>query len=141
MALLGRDDILDADDVDYEDVLCNEWRPTGTTEDSYVRVKQMTAEQCARIQGQMYEIYQAKKGYERVGEIALRTIYWCAIDENGERIFNSEADIKRLGKKSHRPIERLNAVIKRLSGMANSDAVEDAEEDFDDAPTSNSLSD
>ncbi|WP_017602210.1 hypothetical protein [Nocardiopsis lucentensis] len=132
MAFLGRDDILGAEDTEYNEIDCPEWG-------GMVRIKPLTAMQRARIQGTMAEIYQAKKGYDRLGKSHLQMIAWCVVDEDGKPIF-TPGDIDKLGAKNAAPIQRLRDAIMKLSGM-DDDAVEEAEEDFTETQESDSLFD
>jgi hypothetical protein len=132
VAFLGRDDILGADDIAYTDVDVSEWG-------GMVRIKPLTAMQRTRIQGDMAEIYQSKKGFNRLGKIHLQMIAWCVVDEDGKPIF-TPGDVDKLGNKSAAPIQRIRDKIMSISGM-DDDATEEAEEDFDDTQGSDSLFD
>lgn len=129
MAFLNRTQILEHDDTEFEDVVVNEWRPPGQNEDAKVRVRPMTAAQRSRVEATMLEVNQTGRGYEKIGQIALRIVSWCVVDpDTGEPMF-TEADVKALGQKSSKPILRIRDAAFKLSGLAEG-AVEEAVEDF-----------
>lgn len=127
MSFLGRDAILGADDFEYEVVNIPSWG-------GKVRVRPLNAKQRSQIEGQMAHIAQAKKGYEKLGDAALRMVVWCVVDEQGQPIF-TEQDVSALAKKSSKPILHLRDVITRISGMEK-ESVDEAEEDFTDSQDS-----
>lgn len=130
---LGREQILNANDLDYEEVEVPEWAPPGEST-AWVRVRPLSARQRSQIEGQMAQIHMAKKGYDKLGEGALKMLVWCVVDENGNQLFG-DADVNALAKKSSKPVLRLRDVITRISGM-DKESVEEAEEDFTDTPGS-----
>ncbi|QBI56797.1 hypothetical protein [Streptomonospora litoralis] len=130
MAFLGREEILEAEEDDFEDVKVNEWRKKGATEDAWVRVYPMSASQRSRVESTMLEVNQTGRGYERIGQIALKTVIWCVGSEHSSDPVFSESDVKTLGSKSSKPILRIRDAAFRLSGLAPG-AVEEEIEDFD----------
>lgn len=132
MALLGRDQILKADDVETRDVECPEWGGT-------VRVRPLTAAQRSRIESIMLEVNQTKRGYERVGQVALKCVAWCTVGEDGKPIFE-ESDVKELGGKNSAPILRIRDAVFELSGLHKT-AVEEEVEDFSETPDGSSSTD
>lgn len=136
MALLGREDILNSEDYETEYVLVNEWRPSGSDEDMYVRVRSLTARQRSQVESVMYEIDSAQKGFDRIGEISIKSVIWGVIDEDGKQVFK-EGDLNKLGGKNADPVLRIRRVVFRLSGL-NRDAVPEAVEDLGDAQSSDS---
>ena len=121
-ALLSRDAILRADDTQYEVVDVPEWGGS-------VRIKGMTAYERDRFEDSIVE---QKGGDVRVNHINMRAklLTMCIVDEDGNRIFNPD-DIKALGKKSARAINRCMEVAQRLNGISEEDVAE-LTENFDD---------
>lgn len=115
MALLTKDQILGADDLDWEDVPCPEWGGD-------VRVRALTGRERDRYE--MKAALSRKDGTEMDfrSELVVRTI----IDENGERLF-TDKEMTQLAAKSATPIDRLFDVVRRLSGMEEETVEEDAE--------------
>ena len=132
MSFLSRDAILGADDFEYESVNLPEWG-------GEVRVRAMTAQQRARWEGQMAEIHQSNKGFEKFGQAAIQIVVWCVVDEDGKPVF-TDKDVAALGRKSSAPISRIREVVMRLSKMGPDD-VEAAEEDFTETPGNDSSTD
>ena len=120
MPLLTRDDILNAKDVQYEDVPCPEWAPEGTDPNNAVA-------RCASLGAKAYQELAADQVDAEGNEIAAarasvfeRVCARGIVNEKGDRIF-TDADVVALGKKSHAPIQRCYRVIARLSGMSKTE--------------------
>lgn len=131
MALLGRTDILSADDRKYEDVPCPEWGGD-------VRVRSMTGRQRDTFEAGLIE----QRGNDRklnMRDARARMIVMCAVDESGSLLFSAD-DLGKLTAKSAKPLDRLFDACKTLAGM-NDDDVKKLTEDFDDAPDDDSSSD
>ena len=126
--------IFNVDDVQYADVPVPEWK-----DGAVVRVRSLTSAQRSRIEGQLAEISQSKRGYDRLGHTTLQVVVWCVVKPNGERVF-SDAQVKRLGDRNSAPMLRIRDKVYELSGMGP-DAAEKAEEVFDEAPSGDSFSD
>jgi hypothetical protein len=128
MSLLNRDMILQADDLEYEDVYVPEWKGT-------VRVKALTGRErddfeasCTRelpardphtgkiIRGQ----YEYRRDVENVrAKLVVRSV----IDDQGKRIFRDQ-DANALGDKNAAPLDRLFDVASRLSRISAEDIEE-----------------
>ena len=135
MTYLGRDAILGAPDVEYEDVPVPQWGGT-------VRVRGMTALERDKYESMMVHIKEdgakgnrrqrrqkSSRVYERTGaQIRATACAWCIVDENGRRVF-SAADVEVLGSKSARALENVFDVIVRLSGLDEDDEQESMVED------------
>lgn len=112
MALLSRDAILKAEDQDYDEVECPEWGGT-------VRIRS--------ISGAERDTFEAscivQKGNNRTVNMKnarAKLIVLMAVDEHGARLF-SEDDIRALGKKNARPIDRLFDACQKLAGLTDDD--------------------
>lgn len=124
-ALLGRDAILAAEDIQTEDVAVPEWGGT-------VRVKGLT--------GSERDSYEAwiisGKGKNR--DINLRNsraklVMMSVVDAEGKRVFD-EADIARLGAKSALGLQRVFDKAAALSGL-DEDTLEKIQDDLGNAPS------
>lgn len=115
---LSREDILQADDIEQEEVEVPEWgggvivealsgEERSTFRDNHVKVDPNNPEQME---------FKQKDSEERL--VAL-----CAVDEDGERLFKPE-DVKRLRKKSSRALDRVASKARELSGLEEEDQEE-----------------
>jgi hypothetical protein len=120
--ILGRDDILQSDDLETETVAVPEWGGS-------VIVRAL-----AGVERDAYEseIFEAPKIPGAAPEfnlqnlrakLASRTI----VDEDGKRLFN-DADVVSLGLKSAAALDRVFSVAQRLSRLTNQDIKELSEQ-------------
>jgi hypothetical protein len=131
MALLNRDQILEAEDRKFEIVECPEWGGdvrlrsiTGTQRDAYEQ---------SLMQG---------NGSDRkmnLRNARVKLIVLCAVDETGRPLFTTE-DLGALGRKNAAPIDRLFDACRKLSGMSAED-VDKMTEDFGAAQSDDATSD
>lgn len=113
MALLTRENILNADDIAHRDVEVKEWGGT-------VRVRSMSgAERDAFEQS----ILDAKGKAKNIKNIRARFVASLIVDEKGDRVF-ADSDIEALGKKNGKALDHLFDVAQKLSGMAEDDLEE-----------------
>lgn len=112
MAILTREDILKSDDLRREKVFIPEWKG-----DVYVRA--LTAKQRDRFEEQVTSGKKLNMENLRAKFVAMVTV-----DDKGNQLFRSDEDIKALGQKSARAIERIFTVGQRLNGMTQEDAEE-----------------
>lgn len=128
--LLSREDILGADDIEWEDVSVPEWGGT-------VRVRGLNGkeryEYFGRImdsQGETLDLEKIRQdptqldpnfvgGFVREG-IQVFVVSCCTIGEDGSRLFSPE-DIERLGEKNSEALERVYEVASRLSGFGRAE--------------------
>lgn len=116
MALLGKQEIFSAQDIQYEDVSVPEWG-------GEVRVKGLSGRERDK-----FEADSLKKGKGGTRDVNLenlraRLIIMCAVDEQFQPIFD-RSDIMRLGEKSASALEKVFSVAQRLSGMSDEDVDE-----------------
>jgi hypothetical protein len=132
MALLNRDQILESDDLAFEDVPCPEWG-------GEVRVRNLTGTERDAWETGMTS---GKAGDRNLNMVNLRArlIAASAIDENGRKLFHGADDVRALGKKSAAPIDRLFDACQRLSGLSDGD-VEKMTEVFTPTPGDGDSSD
>lgn len=133
MGFLSRQQIIDADDVEYDTVECPEWG--GTVRLRSIRGTQRDAYEQSVITG---------SGADRkmnLRNARAKLIVLCAVDETGRPLFTAE-DVTELGKKNAAPLDRLFDACRKLAGMSEND-VERITEDFGatqgDGDTSDSL--
>lgn len=115
MAVLGRDAILNADDVTTELVPVPEWGGdvlvkglSGTERDEYEA-------SCTQIRG--------KSQVPVFTNIRAKLVARAIVDENGERVFTPQ-DVAALGKKNGAVLDRLFDVAAKLSGLSDDDVEE-----------------
>lgn len=138
MPVFGRDDVAKAVDVQYDEVLIPEWAPQGDPEpDSWImRLKGMTGTERDRWEASMQPRGNSKK--PNLENFRARLIIQCAVDQDGNRIFNA-GDAKMIGSKSAKAISRVFDKCQEMNGLSESD-VEDLTEDFGDDPSGDSTS-
>ncbi|MGH3598936.1 MAG: hypothetical protein ACRDQH_01445 [Pseudonocardiaceae bacterium] len=103
--LLGREQILGAEDLETKDVEVPEWGGT-------VRVRGLSAGE--RDRHEMRMALAQRDGV--LTDVRASVVASAIIDENGKRVF-SDAEIMVLSKKSADALDRLFDVVSKLSGM------------------------
>lgn len=114
--LLGRDEILRAEDFRTEDVPVPEWG-------GIVRVKSLTGDERDGFEAQIRESRKDGSFRSNFAKMRVKLLALTIIDEKGRRIFSLE-DVEKLGKKSAAAIERVWDVASKLSGLSKEDAEE-----------------
>ena len=131
MSVLGRDDILGADDLKQRRVECPEWGGT-------VIVREMTGTQREAFE---QAVVSTNDGDARANTTNLRA--WLAsytmVDEAGELLFSAD-DVRALGDKSAGALIRVCNEAQNLNGIG-ADEVEELIEDFGDGPSGSSSTD
>lgn len=102
--MLSKDDILNADDLTEVTVSVPEW-------DGEVIVKAMSGVERDEFERSIYY-----DGIKDFNNIRAKLCAMSIVDDSGKRIF-SMADIKQLGEKSGKALDRVFAVAKKLSGI------------------------
>jgi hypothetical protein len=119
MAILTREQILQASDLQRETVAVPEWG-------GEVVVRSMTGNERDQYEAGMIELRQSgkKTSYSvRLEKARARLCSLTICDESGQRLF-SEADMDSLGGKNASALDRVFDVAKRLSGLRESDVEE-----------------
>lgn len=106
MALLSAEQIRAAQDFRYEDVPCPEWGGD-------VRIKSMTIRERNELDSERSMLQ--KLGQEVGAEVL---VWYCAVDESGQRLFTDRADLEVLASKNSAPITRLFRVALRLNALS-----------------------
>ena len=115
MALLSRDQILQAQDLPTETVPVPEWG-------GEVIVRGLTAAERDQFEQSIVET-RGKNTKFNLRNIRAKLVVLCCVDEQGNRIFRDEdADI--LGRKSAVALNRVFEVAQRLSGLRPEDVEE-----------------
>lgn len=126
------DEIFSRDGRRYENVPVPE-----LGEDAEVRVQSLTG-----AEWEEYENSLAQQVRGRNGSLELRLnrrnrraklVAMAVVNENGQLVFDPKRDVVRLSNMNAGALDRIYEAAERLSGK-DSDAVEDAEEDFGDGP-------
>lgn len=131
MALLTRDQIVDADDRKYDTVECPEWG-------GEVRLRSITGTQRDAYEESVIQ----DNGRDRkvnLRNARAKLIILCAVDEDGRLLFTKE-DLGSLGRKNAAPIDRLFDACRKLAGMSPED-VDKLTEDFGATPDDDATSD
>src|SRR4051812_49325412 len=111
MALLGRNAILEADDLKTEDVPVPEWG-------GEVRVRMLTGEERDAYEASMVEMKKDGSAKSNRENVRARLLILCIVNEQGEQMFN-RADIKLLGRKSAKALERVINKVNELNGITD----------------------
>ena len=117
MALLTREQILSAPDLQYEIVSVPEWG-------GEVRVRGLTGAERDAYEKSLIEQRGNRAIYNPVNARA-RLVALCVVDEHGKRLF-SDADVEAPGRKHAVALTRVWEVARRLSGLT-AEAVEELE--------------
>jgi hypothetical protein len=112
---LGKDDILKAADMRYEDVEVPEW-------DGTVRVKGLNGLERDQYEHSLYE-FKGKDVMTKTDNARARLVSYACVDDEGNRLF-SETDVAALGKKSGKALTRVFDVARRLAGLSKEDMEE-----------------
>lgn len=120
MALLTKEQILDADDRKFETVECPEWG-------GEVRLKSITGAQRDDYETSVI----SGNGTDRkmnLRNARAKLIVLCAVDAEGRALFTPD-DLRALGRKNAAPLDRLFDMCRKLAGMSEND-VETLTENF-----------
>lgn len=138
MPYFGREEIVKAQDQQFDEVPVPEWAPPGdpNPESWILKLKGMTGAQRDRFEASMAPRGNSKK--PNMENFRARLVVQCAVGEDGNQLFNS-GDIKMLGAKSAKALSRVFDKCQELNGLSDAD-VEELVEDFDDTPSEGSTS-
>ena len=131
MALLTRDDIANVDDRQYDEVEVPEWGGS-------VRVRGMSGTERDAYEASILE----QRGNDRKVNLAnarAKLVVRCLVDEAGQLLFNAD-DVRLLGRKSAKALERVFDKARELSGMSEDDVAK-LTENFDEDPSDAGTSD
>lgn len=131
MPLLTRDDILNVDDKVYEEIEVPEWGGS-------VRVRGMSGTDRDAYEASIIE----QRGNDRkvnLSNARAKLVARCLVGGDGHLMFTPD-DVRALGRKSARALERVFDKARELSGMSDED-VEKLTENFGDDPSESGTSD
>ena len=120
---LSKDQILAAEDIPTKDVEVPEWGGS-------VRMRGLTGSERDAYESSLFQ-QRGEKRILRTENARARLVAMCIVDEDGERMF-SDAEVKDLGRKSGKVLDRLFDEARKLSGLTAED-VEELAEGFDSA--------
>lgn len=131
MTLLSRSQILDANDRQHEDVSCPEWGGD-------VRIRSLNGTE--RDAFEEATVQQRGKDQKlNLKNVRARLVVACAVDAEDRQLFSLD-DIRALGRKNAKALDRCFEVAQKLCGMSDED-VQELTEGFDDAQSDASTSD
>lgn len=132
--------ILDAEDQQWDEVPVPEWAPAGAADpDSWVlKLRGLTGRERDQFEASINQ-QRGGKTKQNTENFRARLIIMCAVNPDGQKLF-SRADLKRLGEKSSRALDRVFTKCSELNGFTDND-VEELTEGFDDVPSGGSTSD
>lgn len=107
--LLKRDDILNINDLPFEDVEVPEWG-------GVVRIRALTAAERDKFEASIV-VRKGNKTELNPENMRAKLVALAAIDEEGNRLF-TEKDVEVLGRKSAAALDRLFQVAQKLSGLS-----------------------
>lgn len=131
MAILSRDQILGADDIQTEKVPVPEWGG-----DVYVRG--LSGKERDQFESSLVE-FRGKHRTLRLQNVRARLVALSAVDDEDRRLF-TDADVELLGRKSAAALERVASTAQRLSGLSDED-VEDLSKNSSSGQSDDSTSD
>lgn len=132
MTLLGRNQILDAKDLETKDIPVPEWGGD-------VRIRMLTGEERDAFEASMIELRKDGTTKANRENVRARLLILCIVNEQGEQMFN-RADIKLLGRKSAKALERVINAANELNGISEED-IEALAEGFDSGQSEGGTSD
>jgi hypothetical protein len=120
---LGRDDILDFEDIETHVVPVPEWG-----ENAAVRLKVLSAAERDAFEASTVTTKGGKQK-PNLANLRARLVARCMVDADGKRVFES-GDVARLGTKSSKALDRLFSKCQEINGFSDKD-IEEMTEDFD----------
>jgi len=112
--ILSKDEILAADDLKIETVEVPEWGGA-------VIVRTMSGVERDQFEASMVNAETRERNLEN---FRARLCAMTMVNEKGRRLFPNPEDVKKLGKKSSRALDRVMAVAQRLNGIGPEDVEE-----------------
>lgn len=132
MALLTKEAILAADDRKTEEVPVPEWGGS-------VMIRTLSGRERDEFESSTIKVRGGKRE-ENFANFRARLVSLCMVDETGQRLFKTRAEIDMLGNKSVAALQRVFNKAQELNGMSEQD-VEELTEGFGETPAELSDSD
>jgi hypothetical protein len=112
MAILKKDDILNAQDLPFKDVEVPQWGGT-------VRIRALNSAERDAFEQSITQ-FRGNDVDFKMSNIRAKLVALTAVDENGNKLFTL-ADAEKLGKKSAVVMDKLFQAAQELSGMRQQD--------------------
>lgn len=116
MAVLTRDQVMAAEDLQTELVPVPEWG-------GEVIVKALTGRERDAFEASIAGDRTGKRARLNLENVRARFVAACVVDERGQALFYP-SDVELLGEKSAAALQRVFEVGQRLSGLSNEDVEE-----------------
>jgi hypothetical protein len=129
MGYLTRDEILEAEDLKRADVPVPEWGGT-------LLVRGLTGKERDQYEESMIRWQSGNKIGANMTNARARLVSMAAIDEEGKRLF-SDRDVRALGEKSGKALDRVFDVVAALSGIGDAE-IKELTANFDEGPSGDS---
>jgi len=129
MNYLNREQILNADDVDYREVECPEWG-------GVVLIRSLSGTERDAFEAESL-VQKGKSSQVNLRNVRARLAARCIVSERGGKEIFSPADVVSLGKKSAAALDRVFSAAMELSGLTPAD-VQELVENFDGAQSDGS---
>lgn len=113
MALLGKNEILNIDDSQWEEIPVPEWG-------GEVRIRGLSGDEVDKYEASLMRLRKGKPDLA-IQSATARLVAWCLVDENNSRLFVNEDEVKELGKKSGKALQRCFDKAAELSGLRPGD--------------------
>lgn len=115
MAILGREQILQANDLVTEQIAVPEWG-------GEVLVRSLTGEERDNYEATVVD-QRGKDTKVNLRNARAKLVAWAVVDEQGGKVF-TQADVLALGKKNAAALQRVFDVAMRLAGISEEDLKE-----------------
>jgi hypothetical protein len=131
MAILSKNDILAASDFATEEVYVPQWGGS-------VFVRTLSGRERDEFESSTVKMKNGKQEPDMVN-FRARFVALCVVDEQGQRLFKTRAEIDMLGSKSVAALQLLFNKAQELNSMSEDD-VEELTSNFEAAPEEDSIS-
>jgi hypothetical protein len=120
MGLLGKGQIQNVNDVQWEDIPVPEWDDAAEDGKAMVRIRGLSGDEVDKYEASLMRLRKGKPDLA-IQSATARLVAWCLVDENMSRLFVNEDEVKELGKKSGRALQRCFDKAAELSGLRPGD--------------------
>lgn len=131
MAILSKSDILAASDFATEEVFVPQWGGS-------VFVRTLSGRERDEFEASTVKMKNGKQEPD-MANFRARFVALCVVDDNGQRLFKTRAEIDMLGSKSVAALQLLFNKAQELNSMTEDD-VEELTSNFEEAPEEDSIS-
>lgn len=121
----SKDDILNASDEVYEDVLVPEWG------NKKVRIRTLSGSERDKYESSLARVDKNGNMVPDLTNQRARLVALTVVDESGKRLF-SDTEVLKLGTRNAKALNRIYVASAGLSGLSG-EAVAEAEADFETA--------